>query len=249
MYPQHCVARAYVLLGDVCLLDTATPDVRTRWMNAERWYARALTCLLVHAPTIGARATALILLRASAGLESDAATDERHGSFHNLVSSRSRGGSGIDWESRCDPTPHLHPYALTVVDRLIGVVRAQHRAAHARPLIRCFLQLHALFPCPIGVLERHMPNVPQLATRVAMPQGVAVLTQRPFDAAHGTAVFAGAQLPLDDAFNPSVAGPGGALVTNWTRSPWERAFGRPIPHALSAFAEIPGYNAAKTKDL
>lgn len=250
MYPQHCLARAYVLLGDVCLLDTATADVRTRWMNAERWYARALTCLLVHAPTIGARASALMLLRASAGLESDAATDERWGSFKNLVAPDSaRGGGGADWEARCDPTPHLHPYALTVVDRLIGVVRAQHRAAHARTLVRCFLQLHALFPCPIGILERHMPNVPQLATRVVMPQGVAVLTQRPFDAAHGTAVFAGTQLPLDDAFNPSVAGPGGAIVTNWTRNPWERVFGRPVPHALSAFTEIPAYNAAKTKDL
>jgi len=125
---------------------------------------------------------------------------------------------GADPSAALEPAPHLPPYAMVVLDRLIGVLRAQGRGAHALPLQRTFLDLAAAFPCPVGL---H-------AARAG--------------ATHLQDVFLGEPLqpapPIEaGSYDPSRAGPAGMCRPPWQRSPWARVLGHAVPYALGLATE------------
>lgn len=212
--PQHAVARAYVCVGDAWLLGprggAGRGDLGHRWRSAEAWYARALTVLCAHVPGAADRLlSATLRAAARGGLLQDGA---REGMVNNVRTGAPQRPPGFGLEGRLRAlregsavAAHLLPYALLVLDRLLGVLRAQSRDHHAVPLLQLFVQLWRAFPCPAHYSLFLSPQAEAWSAR-----------------------------GLDDGPGGcSGAGYGGESPAWWMRSPYVRVFGHAVPHAAS----------------
>jgi hypothetical protein len=160
--PTLLVAKAYLLIGDACLSDSNGDGRRAQW-NAEIWYARALLCLWHPGACDGAMpGLALALHRALTFGKDDSKrwNDKRQ--------------QQSEWSLRAPL------FTMVVIDRLLGVLKAQGRAHHGLELLPLFRSLWLCWPCPVG-FERFV-------ARHGSWHGMSCDIQNPFDAVFGHSV-------------------------------------------------------------
>ena len=140
LVPLHAAVRGYTLLGDACLLAADAPPA-ARWRGAEAWYARAWTLLAASSPDTAALAEASALLEAAHTAPGGA--DVSSAKYSTSTSFCRDASPPETWQVA------MHPHALVVLDRLIGVVRAASRHQHAASLQYVFLKLWDAHGCPL----------------------------------------------------------------------------------------------------
>ena len=211
--PQHVVARAYVCIGDAWLLGerSAAPrrSLHLRWRTAEMWYARALSALCSHAPRGAESVLGAALQHAAAGSAEAAPEVRRANNVHvprleERLEALNKGGGGDGGIAA-----HLQPYALLVLDRLLGVIRAQSRVHHALPLLQLFCRVWATFPCPSH-------------------DSIFLSAQGEGWSARGFPVGS----------RGGGVGYGATCAPWWSRSPYVRVFGHAVPHASAMLASL-----------
>jgi len=212
--PQHAVARAYVCVGDAWLLGphgaAGRGDLGHRWRSAEAWLRAGAHGPLRARPRRGRPPAQCHPALCCAGWAAAGRGPRGHGEQRAHRAPQRPPGFGLEGRLRAlregsAVAAHLLPYALLVLDRLLGVLRAQSRDHHAVPLLQLFVQLWRAFPRPAH------------CSLFLSPQAEA-WSARGFD---------------DGPGGCSGAGYGGESPAWWMRSPYVRVFGHAVPHAAS----------------